>query len=251
MFLKKYKSIINSLRNRTLLKLNNYFKFKRLTVRLKKKNGKNFLGRIVNKRMGGGYFYRYRKIDNLHYKIKNEYLLLGCDYSRYNTGLLGLLSTQTNIKKYFLLPENFNKQKYFKTTFFFQNFKNSIGHTIPLGWIPANTLIYNIETKPFNGSKLVRAGGTYAKIINHTTNYVKILLPSKKIIYLSKYCLASIGRVSNILHKFQIFSKAGIKRNLNIRPRVKGEAMNAVDHPNGGKTRGGKPTKNYWGFIIK
>ena len=71
-----------------------------------------------------------------------------------------------------------------------------------------------------------------------------IKLPSKKIIYLSKYCLATIGRVGNLFHKFQNYGKAGFNRNMNKRPRVAGEAMNATDHPMGGRTRKGKPIKN-------
>jgi large subunit ribosomal protein L2 len=73
---------------------------------------------------------------------------------------------------------------------------------------------------------------------------VLIKLPSKKKLHFSNYCLATIGRSSNILHFIKVLGKAGLSRKYNIRPIVRGETMNPIDHPNGGRTRGGKPRKN-------
>jgi large subunit ribosomal protein L2 len=94
------------------------------------------------------------------------------------------------------------------------------------------------------GSQYIRSAGTYGKIIHHTENEVLVKLPSKKLKYFSKYCMSTIGRSSNVLHFLKNLGKAGINRYLNVRPTVRGETMNPIDHPLGGRTRGGKPTKN-------
>ena len=251
MLLKKYRSRINTFRGKNLVKLSEFTKFKRLFIRLKKTNGKNFSGRITMRYRGGGIFYMYRRVDNLFTKYNVNYKLLGFDRSLYSTGLLSLVKSNNGITKYILSPANFSESNEVFTTFSFIDNNTSLGCSIPLGWIPNNTLIYNLESLPEKGSCLIKAAGVFGKVMSHSNNHVRVMLPSKKIKKFSKYCLASIGRVSNIFHKFQNYGKAGIKRNLNIRPRVCGENMNATDHPNGGRTRGGKPTKNYWGKIIK
>jgi large subunit ribosomal protein L2 len=251
MLLQKYKPRNNSLRDKIILKLEKYSKFKRLFLRLRKQNGRNYTGRITMKYKGGGIFYKYRKIDFFSYKYNFKYNCIGFDKSLYSSALLSLMKSTLNTYKYIISPTNLVLGKEIKTTFSFNNSIDSLGDSIPIGWIPNNTLIYNLETKPFNGSKLIRSAGSYGKIIAHSKNTVKVLLPSKKIIKFSKYCLAQIGRVSNIFHKFQNYGKAGYNINLNKRPRVNGENMNPVDHPNGGRTSGGKPTKNFWGRVIK
>lgn len=251
MFLKYYKPKNNSLRNKILLRFNKYTKFKRLTLNLKKKNGKNLCGSINSKYRGGGVRFKYRVVDNYCFKYNLPFRLLGYDYCYHRNVLLGLLSTTNEIKKYIILPESTVDKNIFNVTFNFKNKVENLGDTLPIGWIPTNTLIYNLELYPGSGFKLIRSAGTYGKIIEHTNTKVKILLPSKKYFFFSKYCLAMVGRTSNMFFKFQKLGKAGYRRNLNRRPRVCGENMNACDHPNGGRTRGGKPTKNYWGIIIK
>lgn len=108
----------------------------------------------------------------------------------------------------------------------------------------SGTLIFNLENKPNFGGQLIRAAGTYGRILNHYDENVSIKLPSKQIKYMSPYCIATIGRTSNIFHFLKILGKAGISRFFNIRPTVRGETMNPIDHPNGGRTRGGKPRRN-------
>jgi len=106
------------------------------------------------------------------------------------------------------------------------------------------TLIFNLESKPGVGGQLIRSAGTFGKIINQYEDRVSLKLPSKQIKHLSPFCMATIGRASNALHFLKILGKAGISRYLNIRPTVRGETMNPIDHPNGGRTRGGKPRRN-------
>ena len=114
-----------------------------------------------------------------------------------------------------------------------------------------NSIIFNLEKTPGKGGKYIKSAGTYGILIHHTENEVLIKLPSKKKCYFSKYCIATLGRASNILHFLKNSGKAGINRYNNIRPTVRGETMNPIDHPMGGRTRGGKTTKNPWGKIVK
>lgn len=180
MFLKKYKPKNNSLRDKILLILKKYLKFKRLLLRLKKNVGKNNTGHITIKYKGGGNFYKYRIIDSFFYKYNYIYKCIGFDKSRYTNSLLSLLKSEEGVVKYTISPVNLDLQKSIKTTFFFINNKDSLGNAIPVGWIPNNTLIYNLENHPFLGAKLIKSAGTFGKIISHTKNKVKILLPSKK-----------------------------------------------------------------------
>lgn len=250
MFLKKHKPLNNSLRNKITLSFLKFLKFKRLIISLKKKNGKNFKGRIVVRHKGGGKKFMYRIVDNLNFKYNYSYKLLGYDYCYYRTCILGLFESFNKIKKYKTLPDKFYK-KDIKTTFFFKGYDLNLGDSIPLGWIPNNILIYNVESRPKSSSLFINSAGTYGKVVSHTNNYVKILLPSGKKKYFSKYSLASIGRVSNLFYKFQNYGKAGYLRNMNKRPNTKGKNMNSYDHPNGGKGLGGRPIKNFTGKIIK
>lgn len=251
MFLKKIKPSTNGSRNKKLIYLKKRLKFKPLIYTLRSKNGRGIDGKIIARYKWTGLKKKYRLIDYYNVKYNFSYNLVGYELTRYTNSLLGLMQSKNNFKRYVILPDNFNEKNYMITTFQFFNKDESLGHTIPIGWIPNNTLIYNLETKPNQGAKLIRAAGTYGKIITHTNNYVYIKLPSKKLIKVSKYCFASIGRVSNTFAKFQRLGSAGMSYKLGVRPKTLGESMNATDHPNGGRTRKGKPTKNFWGKIVK
>jgi len=103
------------------------------------------------------------------------------------------------------------------------------------------------------GGKYSRSAGTFCKLVsvNLEKNYAKIILPTGNLKIISIYCLVSLGRSSNIFYKNQFFSKAGYKRNLGIRPSVRGVAMNPIDHPHGGRTKSNSPEVTPWGKIAK
>jgi large subunit ribosomal protein L2 len=106
-----------------------------------------------------------------------------------------------------------------------------------------NTLFFNLGLNPKSGGKYSRSAGTFCKLIsiNYDKNCAKVLLPTNNLKIVSVYCLVSLGRASNIFYKNQFFSKAGFKRNLGIRPTVRGVSMNPVDHPHGGRTKSNSP----------
>jgi large subunit ribosomal protein L2 len=129
-----------------------------------------------------------------------------------------------------------------------------IGNVMPLNKIPVGSKIHNIEIYPYSGGSLIRAAGTFSKLIKTNKNESTIRLKSKKEIIISSNCLASIGIVSKSDHKNTTGGKAGHSRYLGIRPTVRGVAMNPVDHPHGGgegKTSGGRASVTPWARLTK
>lgn len=238
----RFKVIIN----KHFLKLN---KFKKLFFKKKKNNsGRNNSGQITVRHKGSGKFNFKRKID-----IFREYNCPGnfinYDLDKKHTGFLSLIKYINGSFSYILAPNELIFNQSIGVNFI--NIGKSIGNACPIGWLKNGVVIYNLENNPRCGTKYIKSAGTFGKIIHHTKNNVLIKLPSKNLKYFSKYCFASIGRVSNILHFMSVLGKAGASRLKNIRPTVRGETMNPIDHPMGGRTRGGKPTKNPWGKIVK
>jgi large subunit ribosomal protein L2 len=133
------------------------------------------------------------------------------------------------------------------------------GSNYKLKQIPINSKIFNVEMKENYGGQIARSAGTYCRILKrfllNTSQYIiQIELPSKIISYVSGECMATIGMADNIMSKHFKFSKAGTKRLLGFRPRVRGVAMNPVDHPHGGgegKTSGGRSAVSAWGILTK
>ncbi len=250
LFLKKYKPLNNSLRFRLNInkKLLNLKKFKRLFFFKKNNSGRDNFGKISVRHKGGGLFNLHRLVD-FYRLITLNGLFISYDIDKNYSGYLALIKYSNGIINYILAPHDLNKDNII-TTSFNKDLQN-IGITKPLGWIKNNTKIFNLEIKPKSGGIYIRSAGAFGKILSKNNSGILIKLPSKKKLYFSKYCLATIGRVSNIFHFLKIFGKAGISRKHNIRPIVRGETMNPIDHPNGGRTRGGKPRKNIWGKIIK
>jgi len=130
----------------------------------------------------------------------------------------------------------------------------SKGNASPIQNIPVGTLIHNIELKPGKGGQLVRAAGTYAKIIKKEKNNVIVKLKSGKLYNIPAECMATIGIVSNELNKNKKLNKAGNNRWKGKRPTVRGVAMNPVDHPHGGgegRSKGGRHPVTPWGKLTK
>lgn len=250
MLLKKCKPINSSLRFRFIVnkKLLNLKKFKKLCFKKKNNSGRNNFGHITVRHKGNGLFNLRRSV-NFFRLNKTNGTFISYDIDKKYTSFLGLIKYENGIINYTLAPNDAVINQLIKTTFITK--KINIGFNSPIGWMKSGTLIFNLENKPNFGGQLIRAAGTYGRILNHYDENVSIKLPSKQIKYMSPYCIATIGRTSNIFHFLKILGKAGISRFFNIRPTVRGETMNPIDHPNGGRTRGGKPRRNPWGKIIK
>lgn len=215
-----------------------------LTKRIKKNSGRNNSGKICIRHRGGGKKKIFRSI--FYNKNKNfEAILTGIEYDPNRNAF---------ISRFF----NLNKKRFFYDL----NIKNlSIGSLIQkknnlkdinLGSItkikklPSGSIISNIQDK---NNLIARAAGTYCQLLQKNNNFSKIRLPSGKIIIINSNSIATIGSISNEMHKLQVLGKAGKNRLSGKRPRVRGVAMNPIDHPHGGG--GGKPSVSPWGFPTK
>lgn len=125
------------------------------------------------------------------------------------------------------------------------------GSTIPVKYISAGSQIFNIEKFPDSGGFYARSAGTSAVVMNVSSDVALIKLPSGKLIKVNPNVRATVGSVPLVVRNITILHKAGTSRHMNVRPRVRGEAMNPADHPHGGRTRGGKPNLTPWGKLAK
>nr|BCQ06576.1 ribosomal protein L2 [Nitzschia putrida] len=221
---------------------------KSLIIKNHQKKGRNHRGIITIRHRGGGHKQRYRIIDfkRLKYNIKG--IVKSIEYDPNRNARISLINYVDGVKKYILYPKNL---KIGDTILSGLNAPLNIGSTLPLDKISTGKNIHNIELIPGKGGQLVRAAGTYARILAKNTNYVIVKLPSKEIRFLNKNCLATIGKIGNEnFHKYKK-RKAGQVRWLGKKPIVRGAAMNPCDHPHGGgegKTPIGKRNpKTPWG----
>jgi large subunit ribosomal protein L2 len=122
-----------------------------------------------------------------------------------------------------------------------------LGNALPLGEIPLGTAVHNVELKPGKGGQMARSAGTSLQVVAKEGDYVTLRLPSTEMRMIHKRCLATIGEVGNAEHELISWGKAGKTRWMGKRPKVRGEVMNPVDHPHGGRTRGGRNVVSPWG----
>lgn len=215
-------------------------------------NGKVTGGHQTLRSMGGANFNYYRRVDYIRTKLISEARLVARDFDNYRTGHLGLLQFINGAYSYILVSEGTVLNSVIRTSSTCADFKKNLSWRVPLYSVPTKTIINSIEVSPNQGGKLVRAAGSGAKVLKKLdNNLILVQMPSKKVLKLISNVMVTIGKVSNSWHKFEVYSKAGYSYILNNKPIVRGEAMNAVDHPHGGRTRGGIPRKNPWGKIIK
>ena len=122
-----------------------------------------------------------------------------------------------------------------------------LGNALPLGEIPLGTAVHNIELKVGKGGQICRSAGMSAQVMAKEGEYVTLRMPSSEVRLVHQRCLATIGEVGNAEHELESWGKAGKSRWMGQRPKVRGEVMNPVDHPHGGRTRGGRNVVSPWG----
>jgi len=127
----------------------------------------------------------------------------------------------------------------------------SVGSTRKLSEIPVGSSVFNIELTPGKGGKYVRSAGTFARLLRKPDGRALLRLPSGTRIQVSLECTATVGRVAGEEHRIEVIGKAGRMRNKGWRPTVRGEAINPIDHPHGGRTRGGRPEYTPWSRFAK
>ena len=214
---------------------------KSLTVSLKKNAGRNAQGKITVRHRGGGSKRKYRIIDFKRNKDGVPATVKSIEYDPNRTANIALIAYADGQKAYILAPEGLKVgQKVMNGA----DAEIAVGNCLPLENIPVGTQIHNIELMPGKGGQLVRAAGNSAQLMAKEGKYATLRLPSGEMRMVPLECRASIGVVGNGDHNLINIGKAGRKRNMGIRPTVRGSVMNPNDHPHGGgegKTSVGRP----------
>ena len=214
---------------------------KSLTVSLKKTAGRNNQGKITVRHHGGGSRRKYRIIDFKRNKVDIPATVKSIEYDPNRTANIALICYADGEKTYILAP---NGLKVGDVLMNGENAEVKVGNCLPLSAIPVGTEIHNIELYPGKGGQLVRAAGNVAQLMAKEGKYATLRLPSGEMRLVPLVCRATIGTVGNIEHGLVNIGKAGRKRNMGIRPTVRGSVMNPNDHPHGGgegKTGIGRP----------
>lgn len=224
---------------------------KSLTRSLKRKGGRNNQGRISIRHRGGGTKRRYRIIDFKRDKDGIPGYVASIEYDPNRSARIALLHHKDGEKRYIIAPKDL---KVGDEVISGKEAPLKKGNTLSLREIPEGTQIHNIELKPGKGAQLVRSAGTTAQLLSKERKYAQVRLPSGEVRLILLECKSTLGQVGNIEHENIQRGKAGRSRWLDRRPKVRGVAMNPVDHPHGGGegrsgpgrhpvTPWGKPTK--------
>jgi large subunit ribosomal protein L2 len=221
---------------------------KSLTVGMSKKAGRNANGRITSRRRGGGVKHRYRIIDFRRNKFEVPARVSSIQYDPNRSARIALLTYQDGEKRYILAPVGLSVGDQVVS-----GDKADIkpGNSLPMSNIPVGTIIHNIELNPGSGAKMARSAGTYAQLTAKEGKYALLRLPSGETRKVLKTSRATIGQVGNVEHENVKIGKAGRNRWLNRRPKVRGVAMNPIDHPLGGgegRSSGGRHPVSPWGM---
>jgi large subunit ribosomal protein L2 len=224
---------------------------KSLVKTLKKTGGRNNYGRVTTRHRGGGHKRRYRVIDFKRDKVGVEAQVASIEYDPNRTVRLALLHYLDGEKRYILAPQELQVgDKVIASV----DADIKAGNSLPLQNIPAGTLVHNVEMKPGKGGQLARAAGTYAQLMAKEGNHAHLKLPSGEVRMVPLTCRATVGQLGNVEQENVSLGKAGRKRWQGRRPRVRGVAMNPVDHPLGGgegKSSGGRHPCSPWGVPTK
>lgn len=207
----------------------------------KKSGGRNHQGKMTIRNVGGGHKRKYRVIDFKRNKDGVPATVKSIEYDPNRSANIALLFYADGEKRYILAPNGLQVgQKVLSGS----EAAPEVGNALPMQNIPLGTIIHNIELRPGQGAAMVRSAGTFAQLSSREDKYAVIKLPSGELRKVLSACKATIGAVGNSDHALQQSGKAGRSRWLGRRPRVRGVAMNPVDHPMGGgegRASGGQP----------
>ena len=204
---------------------------KSLTVSLNKTAGRNNQGKITVRHHGGGSRRKYRIIDFKRNKVDVPATVKSIEYDPNRTADIALICYADGEKSYIIAP---NGLKVGDVLMNGENAEVKVGNCLPLSAIPVGTEIHNVELYPGKGGQLVRAAGNTAQLMAKEGKYATLRLPSGEMRLVPIVCRATIGTVGNVEHGLVNIGKAGRKRNMGIRPTVRGSVMNPNDHPHGG-----------------
>ncbi len=216
---------------------------------LHKKGGRNNRGRITTRHRGGGHKRHYRKIDFKRNKHGIPAKVAAIEYDPNRSARIALLHYVDGEKRYILAPVGL---KVGSEVMSGPQADIRVGNALPLRVMPLGTQIHNIELEIGRGGVMVRSAGASAQLVAREGDYATVRMPSGEIRMVHGNCMATIGQVGNVSHQNVRTGKAGRSRWQGRRPRVRGSAMNPVDHPHGGgegRAPRGMPPKTKWGKV--
>lgn len=193
--------------------------------------GRNSQGRTTMWYRGAGNKRKYREVDFRFNKKDVPAKIETIEYDPYRTGFVALALYADGERRYILVPQQMKVGDTFTVS---EKAKVKIGNRLPLSKIPVGTYVYAVELKPGRGAAIARAAGNYAEVVAQDADYTQVRLPSTEIRKILSAGWASIGAVSNEENRLVSIGKAGRARHMGLRPKTRGSAKNAVDHPYGG-----------------
>lgn len=222
---------------------------KQLTVSKRRTSGRNVHGRITSRRRGGGHKRKLRVIDFRRNKDGIPAKVQAIEYDPNRSARIALLAYVDGEKRYILSPDGLKVGDTVRS-----GPKSEIkpGNSLPLANIPDGTVIHNLELVPGQGGRIARSAGVSVQLMAKEKDYANVRMPSGEIRLVHIRCKATIGQVGNAEHELVKVGKAGRNRWKGRRPKVRGVAMNPVDHPLGGgegKASGGRPASSPWGKL--
>ena len=217
---------------------------KSLTEPLKKSGGRDNHGHISMRRIGGGEKRKYRIIDFKRNKQGVAAIVSHIEYDPNRSARIALVEYADGEKRYILHPKGLAVGDSVTAG---PGSDLRLGNALPLGEIPLGTAVHNVELKPGKGGQMARSAGSSLQVVAKEGEYVTLRLPSTEMRMIHRRCMATIGEVGNAEHELISWGKAGKTRWMGKRPKVRGEVMNPVDHPHGGRTRGGRNVVSPWG----
>ena len=217
---------------------------KSLLEPLKKSGGRDNHGHIAMRRIGGGHKRKYRIIDFKRNRHGEPATVREIEYDPNRSARIALVEYGDGEKRYILHPKGL---KVGDSVVSGPGSDIRTGNTLPLAEVPLGTAVHNIELKVGKGGQICRSAGMSAQVMAKEGEYVTLRMPSSEVRRIHERCLATIGEIGNAEHELESWGKAGKSRWMGQRPKVRGEVMNPVDHPHGGRTRGGRNVVSPWG----
>ena len=217
---------------------------KSLLEPLKKSGGRDNHGHIAMRRIGGGHKRKYRIIDFKRNRLGQPATVREIEYDPNRSARIALVEYADGERRYILHPKGLKVGDVISSG---PGTDVRLGNALPLGEIPLGTAVHNIELKVGKGGQICRSAGMSAQVMAKEGEYVTLRMPSSEVRLVHQRCLATIGEVGNAEHELESWGKAGKSRWMGKRPKVRGEVMNPVDHPHGGRTRGGRNVVSPWG----
>jgi large subunit ribosomal protein L2 len=222
----------------------------KLKVIKKKHSGRDASGQVVVRHQGGQHKRYFRTIDFKRNKVNVAGRVVGIEYDPNRTCDIALVQYADGEKRYILAPQGLKKND---TIAAGTGVDAKLGNALPLGEMPAGTIVHNIELTPGKGGQMARGAGTGAIVNSKEGDYVFLRLPSGEVRRVLAAAMATVGQVGNVDWKNEVIGKAGRSRHMGRRPSVRGVAMNPRSHPHGGgeaKSGVGMPApKTYAGRI--